>query len=171
MTPRHVTVSVGVPSSYFEDVWRYRNPSAPGTPAKKPDAAALTQIKDEVISDIEKHVMQVLPASEEPSKEVTKLVRVTSFPTLPVAEIEKPSTADHAMVWFNDHASSVGLGLLGFFSSPTARSIARSVPPPVASSGEPELKVAATPVDEAADSDVSNCEIPQPRIAAAASSR
>ena len=92
--------------------------------------------------------MQVLPASEEPSKEVTKLVKVTSFATLPVAEIEKPSTADHAMVWFSDHASSVGLGLLGFFSLLMVRSIVRSVPAPVASSGEPELKVAATPVDE-----------------------
>jgi flagellar M-ring protein FliF len=164
LTPRHVTVSVGVPTSYFEEVWRSRNPSPPGTPAKKPDAAALTQIKDEVTTDIEKHVMQVLPASEEPSKEVTKLVKVTSFATLPVAEIEKPSTADHAMVWFSDHASSVGLGLLGFFSLLMVRSIVRSVPAPVASISEPELKVAATPVDEMAESDVSGGEVSQPRL-------
>ena len=41
LTPKRVTVSVGVPSSYFEKVWHERNPAEEGEEPKTPDQAAL----------------------------------------------------------------------------------------------------------------------------------
>ena len=47
LTPERVTVAVGIPNSYFEEVWRKRNPAPAGQEAKAPDAAALEQIRTE----------------------------------------------------------------------------------------------------------------------------
>ena len=79
LTPKRVTVSVGVPSSYFEEIWRSRNPSPPGSAPKKPEQAALDQIKTEELASIQKYVTQVLPAVDETSKDAVKQVLVNSF--------------------------------------------------------------------------------------------
>ena len=165
LTPKRVTVSVGIPSSYFEDIWRSRNPSPPGSAPKTPDQAALDQIKTEAMANIQKYVTQVLPAIDETSKDVVKQVFVNSFPSLPVAEIEKPSTADHAMLWFTNHASSVGMALLALFCLLMVRSILRAVrAPAAAATSQLELKVAATPVEDLQEPEDTSGDVPQPRL-------
>jgi len=124
LTPKRVSVSVGVPSSYYEEVWQQRNPSPAGSPPKKPDSTALDQIETEVNANIKKSVMGILPPPEDAN---TDPVTVTSFTSMPQPEIEKPSTTDQALVWLCDHASAVGLGLLGIISLLMVRSIVRSV--------------------------------------------
>jgi len=111
-------------------------------------------------------VTQVLPAVDETSKDAVKQVLVNSFTSLPVAEIEKPSTADQAMVWFGNHASSVGMALLALFCLLMVRSILRAVPAPTGAnaSNEPELKVASTPVDDLQEGEAADGDMPQPRL-------
>jgi flagellar M-ring protein FliF len=125
LTPKRVTVSVGVPSNYYEEIWEQRNPSPAGTQPKKPEAAALTQIETEVSANIKKSVIGIIPAPEDASSDP---VTVTSFTSMPAPVIEKPSTADHALAWFSEHASALGMGFLGIISLLMVRSIVRSVP-------------------------------------------
>jgi flagellar M-ring protein FliF len=125
LTPKRVTVSVGVPSSYYEDVWQQRNPPPAGTFLKKPDPTVLAQIEVEVNNNIKRSVMGIIPMPEASGSEA---VTVTSFTSMPAAEIEKPTPTDRALVWLNDHANTVGMGLLAIVCLLMVRSIVRSLP-------------------------------------------
>jgi flagellar M-ring protein FliF len=149
LTPKRVTVSVNVPSDYYDEIWQQRNPPAAGGAPSKPDAGAISQIETEVKSKITKSVLQQLPPPEDPAKD-TALVDVETFQHLTVAELPKPSTTDHAMVWLTDHASSIGIGVLGLMSLMMVRSIVRSVPAPIASEG-PAMELSAPAESEQAD--------------------
>ena len=61
LTPKRVTVSVSVPSGYYEKVWMERNPTPAGQPPKKPDQAAIEQIKSAEKLNIQEAVVAVLP--------------------------------------------------------------------------------------------------------------
>jgi flagellar M-ring protein FliF len=156
LTPKRVTVAVGVPSNYFEDVWRQRNPSPAGTEPKKPDAAALALIETEVRSQIQKYVLPIIGTADA-AADLANVV-VQPFQSMPVATIEKPTPVDHAFSWFTDHASNVGLGVFGLFSLLMVRSIVRSVPGS-ASSTPPDRENAATQPAEDVEEET---EAPQP---------
>jgi len=127
LTPRRVTVSVGVPSSYYEEVWKVRNSTLAGESPKKPDSTALAQIEGEEQIKIQQLVERLLPVPED-AKDTTMLVTVKTLPHIPLPEIEKPTTADHALTWLNEHAGMLGMGCLGIVSLLMVRSIVRSVP-------------------------------------------
>ncbi len=89
LTPRRVTVSVGVPSSYFEDVWRASEPAAGRSGA----AAAGSQdgwrtSKHEEIERIQTAVVPLIP---KPTDELdpTPLVTVTKFTSIAQPEIRR----------------------------------------------------------------------------------
>ena len=46
--PKSARVSVGIPASYYEKVWRERNPVKEGEEAKKPDDTAIGEIRKEI---------------------------------------------------------------------------------------------------------------------------
>ncbi|HEY2882379.1 MAG TPA: hypothetical protein VGJ15_08100, partial [Pirellulales bacterium] len=148
LTPKRVTASVAIPTTYYEEVWRQRNPTAAGATPKKPDAAALATIETEVKANIKNQLTTILPPPEDPAKEP---VSVTSFQPPAPAVVEKPSSVDRALGWLTQHASSVGMGVFGLFSLLMVRSIVRSVPPSnstVENAAEPEQptpSAAATP--------------------------
>ncbi len=137
LTPKRVSVSVAVPTSYYEEVWLAQNPTPAGQQAKKPDTAALAQIEGDVQTKIRNHVLTVLPPLDDAIKDGPPQVVVTPFQSLPVAEIPKPSAADHALSWFSQNASMLGMGFLGIVSLLMVRSIVRSVPSPT-SANSPE---------------------------------
>jgi flagellar M-ring protein FliF len=125
LTPKRVTVSVGVPSSYYEDVWQQRNLALAGAFLKKPDPAMLAQIETEVNSNIRRSVMGIIPMPEDSNGDA---VTVTSFTSMPVAEMEKPTATDFVLVWLTDHANGLGMGLLAIICLGMVRSIVRSLP-------------------------------------------
>ena len=45
-------VSVGIPASYYEKVWKEQNPAKEGEEAKKPDQAASNKIRKEITQDV-----------------------------------------------------------------------------------------------------------------------
>jgi flagellar M-ring protein FliF len=130
LTPRRVTVSVGVPSTYFEDVWRRRNPTPDGQPPQKPDDKALANIIDEETKRIQNAVVPLIPkvANEiDPTPQVT----VTPFFVSPAKEIPPPAASATALRWLSDHWQTLGLVGLVLASLLMVRSIVRAAPPEV----------------------------------------
>ena len=127
LTPKRVTVAVTVPSSYYEKVWLDRNPQPAGQEVKKPDAAALADIKNEVRTDIQNSVNALLPsvgATADPFPRVT----VTSFQHLPSAPLPQPTLNDKVLTWANQYWSTVGMMGLALFSLVMLRSMVRGTP-------------------------------------------
>ncbi len=127
LTPKRVTVAVSVPSSYYEKVWIERNPPPAGQEVKKPDAAALLEIKNEVKTSIQDTVNALLPsvgATADPFPRVT----VTPFQDLPTAPLPLPSMGDKALVWVGEYWSTAGMLGLALFSLVMLRSMVRATP-------------------------------------------
>ncbi len=163
LTPKRVSVSVAVPSNYYEEVWQAQNPAPAGQAAKKPEPAALTQIESDVRTKITNHVLAVLPL-EDVTKDGPPQVVVTPFQSLTSPEIPKPSTTDHALVWFTQNAGTLGMGVLGIVSLLMVRSIVRSVPVSVtASNSEPTTTNEAT-LEEERDNDDEEAVATAPRL-------
>jgi flagellar M-ring protein FliF len=150
LTPKRATVAVGVPSSYFEKVWRERNPVKEGEEPKTPDAAALAAIGEEVSSLIRKHVATLLTPllPPEPEPDMTKLVTITTFQDIKPGAIPGPSTWQNVLAWLSTHWSTLGLIGLVLAGLAMLRSVVRG------GGTEPatmSARIAATPEDAPAE--------------------
>jgi flagellar M-ring protein FliF len=96
-TPERVTVSVGIPSGYFEKVWQERNPPSEGQQSKGPDQAALTAIRLEEIARIRTHVAGMLPVAKGVT-DPTELVTVTPFQEITPPKIPDPATSQRVKI-------------------------------------------------------------------------
>ncbi|MFZ5832854.1 MAG: hypothetical protein ACOY3P_22435 [Planctomycetota bacterium] len=126
LTPTRVTVAVGVPESYFIEVWHDRN-DVPGQAPKQPDAASLDTVRKEESLKIQEHVATLLPPSEGVA-ELKELVRVTSFPDVKPDAIPQPDLAQTSLVWLGENWGTLGLILLALLSLLMLRSMIRSTP-------------------------------------------
>ena len=108
LTPKLAKVSVGIPASYFEKVWQGRNPSKEGDEAKKPDQAALDQIRQEVTQDVRSTVATLLPNGPE-AKDPASLVTVTTFQDIKAAEIPVPAVSQRAMSWLGQNWGTLAM--------------------------------------------------------------
>lgn len=77
--PTKIDVSIAVPWSYFERLWRMRNPSTDGAEAKQPDVAAVEAIRDDELARIRK-VVEPLIATDAVEGAKRGVVEVTWFP-------------------------------------------------------------------------------------------
>lgn len=127
LTPTRVSVTVGIPSSYFKQVWRERNPTPEGQEPQEPDQAALDKIRQEETSKIRTHVAGLLPPAEDVD-EPTELVTVTTFEDIAPEEIPSPTMTQTALFWLGQHWSTLGLAGLGLFSLTILRSMIRAAP-------------------------------------------
>jgi flagellar M-ring protein FliF len=131
LTPKLAKVSVGIPISYFKKVWQQRNPAEEGKEQKKPDQAALDQIRTEESSKIQKHVAQLLPPADGVN-DPTELVTVTTFQDIPGEEIPAPSPVQIILAWLSEYWSVLGMIAVVFVSLAMLRSLVRSAPVPAA---------------------------------------
>ena len=86
LTPTRVTASIGVPTSYFEEIWRKRNPAQPGEQQKTPTQADLDQLRTLEIGKIKSAVVAFLPQPDkttDKTTDLTQLVTVTEFQDIP----------------------------------------------------------------------------------------
>ena len=127
LTPKLAKVSVGIPTSYFEKVWKERNPAKEGEEAKKPDPAAIDQIRDEIIKDVQATVANLLPTGPD-VKDPTSLVTVRPFQDIKPAEIPAPAVAQRALSWLGQNWPMMAMVGLVLFSLGTLRSMLRNVP-------------------------------------------
>ena len=125
LTPRRVTVSVGIPTSYFEEVWRRQNPTPPGQPPQTPDPKALADIETEETTKIQNHVVPLIPKPTD-VLDPTPLVTVSKFHPITPPPIPTPSAAAETMAWLGQHWSTLGLGGLALASLFMLRSMIRS---------------------------------------------
>ncbi|MHC4176993.1 MAG: hypothetical protein ACYSWU_05780, partial [Planctomycetota bacterium] len=127
LTPKRVSLAIGIPSSYFEKVWKERNPPEDGQEPQTPDPAALSTIETEEKAKIQKHVAALLPPVEGVD-DPTELVAVDSFQDIPGEEIPAPGVADKALVWFGHYWGTLGMVGLALFSLVMLRSMIRAAP-------------------------------------------
>jgi flagellar M-ring protein FliF len=145
LTPKRVTMSIGVPMSYFLKLWQERNPQSGGKP---PDKAALEQISTEETTKIKTHVAKLLPPLEG-TADAAELVQVTSFLDIPSPEPTPPSVAQNALGWLAENWTMLGMIGLAVVALSMVRSLVRNAAP-VASVGT--VAAAAAPAEEPAES-------------------
>jgi flagellar M-ring protein FliF len=143
LTPKSAKATVGIPSGYYEKVWRERNPAKEGEEAKTPDQAALDQIREEVSKDVRKHVATLLPAAES-AADAAELVTITTFQDIRPGEIPAPSASQKAMIWLGQNWSTLGMVGLALVSLAILRSMVRGSPPHK-ETGSMSLRVADEP--------------------------
>ncbi|HEY1600101.1 MAG TPA: hypothetical protein VGG64_10890 [Pirellulales bacterium] len=97
LTPRRVTISVGVPTSYFVRVWRERH-AAQAYDGLTPPVAELAQIQTEEIARIREHVTPLLPGAGL-SSSLGDFVTVTPFSHVIEPDQPEPSSSTIAVDW------------------------------------------------------------------------
>jgi flagellar M-ring protein FliF len=126
--PNYVTASVSVPSSYYEKIWRQKNPTPEGEAPKTPDPTDLVRIEEEVKARIEEEVVQLLPklsAGEDPYP----LVQVTTYQDFAPPPATEASIANKAFTWLGGNWQTLAMTLVGLFSLLIVRGMIRSVQP------------------------------------------
>jgi flagellar M-ring protein FliF len=146
LTPTRVTVAVGVPQSYFVNIWRQLHPTPAGQADPTPDPAELKQIQQEQTTNLTNHVGHLLPKPMD-TIDPTPLVTVTTFPDTPKAEVPAVGASDKALAWFGRYWTTLGMIGMGLVSLLFLRSLVRSapadsgappaLPPPAAADDEP----------------------------------
>ena len=127
LTPDRVSISVAIPASYYKRAWQEQNPPAEGEEPNTPDENALKSLKSQVEKDIEKTVNNLLPPverGEDPYPRVT----VTTFQDFTVEDIPEPGISTHAIAWFGENWSTLGMTCVAMFSLLMLRSMVRSTP-------------------------------------------
>ncbi|HKD37824.1 MAG TPA: flagellar M-ring protein FliF C-terminal domain-containing protein [Pirellulales bacterium] len=129
LTPSRVTVSIGVPRSYYESIWRLKNPTPAGSDPKPISPQDIDALEAAEQPKIEQLVGNLLPpVHDEKVQQTTKQVTVMTFQQLPGPAIEQPTVADKATAWFVQYWSTLGTIGLGMVSLLMLRSMVRAVP-------------------------------------------
>jgi len=117
MTPKRVTASVGIPASYYEDVWRRQQPGL-----------SLKEIERQEQAKIENFVLPQLPVPAGAAADAAGRLVVRTFQPISAPSAEKPTPEDRALSWCGEHAGPIGMGFLGLVSLLMVRSITRGRP-------------------------------------------
>jgi flagellar M-ring protein FliF len=127
LTPKRVTVSIGVPTSYLLRVWREKQPPAAGQAPKDPTAAELDALAEDVMQRIRNHVAPLLP-NVDPADDPRPLVQVATFPDVKLDDPPGVSLADRALSWLGASWQTLAMLSLVVFSLLVVRSLARGGP-------------------------------------------
>lgn len=127
LTPKNVTVQVGIPVTYYEKVWYERNPQVEGQPPKKPDANAITDIETKVKIDVERAVVALLPPVPATVDRFPR-VNVTTFQPITPPPIAGPSVPDKALAWLSQYWTTLGMAGVALFGLVLLRGMIQAVP-------------------------------------------
>ncbi len=127
---KRVTATIGVPASYFEQIWQRQNPPDPAKPdeaPKKPTQADLEQIRQKEVDRIRAYVAVLLPEVQDMTDK-KELVKVESFQDIPSPSIPGPGVGEQILTWLEQSWKTIGLLLLAAISLVMLRSMMRSAP-------------------------------------------
>lgn len=127
MTPQRVAVSIGIPSAYFEKIWRGLNPTGPGQEPATPEQADLDKIRMEETAKIQQFVANLLPAAEGVA-DPTELVTVSTFQQIATELPPEPGFSQAATTWLGQHWRTLGMIGLAAFSLLMLRSMIKAAP-------------------------------------------
>jgi flagellar M-ring protein FliF len=136
LVPKKVTAAIGVPSSYYTQIWKERNPTPAGQEAKPPDAQQLTAIEQEVIKKVEDMVVNLIPKMQ-PGEDKYPLVTVETFQHIAAPPATAPGMAQTAAAWASDNWSTLGVLLLGAMGLVMLRGMLKAKPSTAGPSGAP----------------------------------
>jgi flagellar M-ring protein FliF len=162
-TLREVWAIVTIPSSYVENIWKQRNPTATNPPTSQ----EMQLVQDDVRIKVENVVEPLLLLREIKLENTYKHVRVVILDSLPVPSIEPPSTTSQALAWTGRYWSTLAMLGVAMFSLLVLRSVVKG-----AGSGQGAGDALATPAltlqagegAPAADEEAEAKEEPLPRI-------
>jgi flagellar M-ring protein FliF len=120
-TLREVWATVAIPTSYLESLWQSQNPSATVPPTKQD----LTPVETQVKTAVENIVEPLLQLQAIEGENSYKRVSVSFVPSLPVPQIEPPSTTTKALAWAGQYWSTVAMLGVAMFSLLVLRSVVR----------------------------------------------
>lgn len=144
LTPKRVTVAVGIPTTYFEELYRQQYPAPPDQPAPAVDKKILAQLQTDEISRIQSHITNLIPQSDL-TADPRPLATVTPFHPLPVDAIPQPATSELALGWLATNWSTAAMTGLALLSLLMLRSMARAAP---VSAATPDLPLPPPPPAE-----------------------
>ena len=139
-TPKSAKVSIGIPASYYEKVWKEQNPAEEGKEVKKPDQTALKDIAEKITLDVRTTVANLLPTPAD-VKDPTALVTVTTFQDIKAAEIQGPPVTQRALSWLGQNWPMMAMIGLVLFSVGVLRSTLRIVSAPSAEPAAVSMRV------------------------------
>jgi flagellar M-ring protein FliF len=124
-TPKAITATVVIPTSYLHSIWKTRNKEATDPP--KPEDLALleSQTRTKIENAVEPYVM--LQANR--GQDTYKYVKVEFLDSLPQPAIEPPSTMSQALAWAGSNWSTMAMLGVAMFSLLVMRSVVKSAPP------------------------------------------
>lgn len=105
LTPERVTVSVVVPTTYFEDIWRRHNSIAGQSPLRSPSPLELAPIEAEERARIQATVLAQIP--HDPGMSAAELVSVTAFTPIATASPAIPAVPVRIRNWLNTYWPAV----------------------------------------------------------------
>jgi flagellar biosynthesis/type III secretory pathway M-ring protein FliF/YscJ len=126
-TPKRVTVSVVIPSTYYEEIWRKQRPPVVGGYRREPDRHALAEIESVEKKKIEAAILPLLGNRDASSGQASQ-VAVTTFDPPIVAPLSPPTFRESATAWLGQNWNNVGLGCLALVGLFLLRSMMKSLP-------------------------------------------
>ena len=146
MTPTKVAVSVGVPRSFFEDIYRKQWHQANPDSADEEPPIDATQVA--TIEEAEKErIKEALLPFVKPPEGVTadSLVSVVTFTPISGVEIPEPGFADRMFAWLGTYWSTLGMIGLSLMSLLWLRAMVNAAPqaPTQGTTAAPALMPAA----------------------------
>ncbi|MFO7908072.1 MAG: flagellar M-ring protein FliF C-terminal domain-containing protein, partial [Pirellulaceae bacterium] len=128
LVPKTLTAAVSIPKSYFNKVWRERNPVAEGEQPVMPTDDDLNEIQNEIVPRIEDIAVQSLPLLD-PGEDQYDQVEVMTYDDLPAEPVEPPALTSTLMLWFTNHWETLGLFGVGLISLFVLRGMVRAAIP------------------------------------------
>jgi flagellar M-ring protein FliF len=127
-TPTRVTVSVAVPNSYYEKIWRQQNPVSGRQPPARPDPAELAVLQETERKKIETAVLTLLPVPAVKTSDFYPQVTVSTFYQVLQPALPQATASDDALAWLGQYWSTLGMILLALVSLFMLRGMVKTVP-------------------------------------------
>jgi len=127
LVPRKITASIDIPTSYYVEIWKKRNPPVADKPAKAPDVAEIATIETETKKRIQETVRNLLPDFDKGTNPYPHVV-VETYTDLQKSPAVPPTLAQSSTTWVADNWQTVGLIVIACASLLMLRSMVRSSP-------------------------------------------
>ncbi|MBI85600.1 MAG: hypothetical protein CMJ81_20595 [Planctomycetaceae bacterium] len=125
--PTTVTASIGVPKSYYRNLWQKENPYQQDRKSTFPTTEQLATFEESINRDIRRLVANSVPtiqSATNPNDSIT----IVSFENTIVPRATEPPATVLVANWLNQNWSTLGMMGIGIFSLLMLRSMVRSVP-------------------------------------------
>jgi flagellar M-ring protein FliF len=146
LTPKRVTVTVGVPYSYYEKIWKERNPAVNGQ-AKTATPTEMEQLVKGEGEMLRAYIAKLLPLRdiENPDKSPITDVVINTFQQITSPELPETQFSETALAWAKSNSSTIATGIFALIGLMMLRGLLKGIPTPAPAESEtPAISQAAT---------------------------